>query len=112
VVQRVFIIWSHPLFYHTLHLLLRHPAIEIIGANCEYVTARVELEKLEPDIIIFEDTQENTSAGTQIWELLESNRTPLRVIRLSLDDNELRMYQRHCWTLSDDRELIRFIQGD
>ena len=53
-VRRVFIAWSHPLFYGSVRLLLNHPDIEIMGASLDSETVWREVSDLQPDAIIIE----------------------------------------------------------
>ena len=112
MIRRVFIIWTHPLFHETVCLLLGHPQIEIVGTNSEYAAARGEMETLRPDTIIIEETGEKEApTDTKVsWEILEHSSWNPRVIRLSLDDNELWVYHHERRTMKKSEDLLRLIQ--
>ena len=111
MVQRVFIVWTHPLFYETVRLLINHPAIEIVGASPEYAAARVEIGNLQPEIIIIEETENGAATGTEVLQILETSPWRPRVIRLSLKDNELWVYYHERWTVGSSEELLRLVKG-
>ena len=54
--RRVFVIWTNPLFFDFVRLLLRHPAIELVGATSDHATSQSEIDRLRPDAVIVEKT--------------------------------------------------------
>ena len=114
MIWRVFIIWMHPLFHETVRLLLNHSNIEIVGDNREYSVAKTDMGNLKPDTIIIEDTKEGDvrDESPNILDLLENSEWQPRIIRLSMDDNELRIYRHNKWMMNDSADLIRFIQDE
>jgi len=110
VAQRVFIVWTNPLFRETVSLLLNHPAILIIGEESDRQEARTRIHHLQPDTIIIEETLNGEAIGVDIIGLLESSDWEPRIARLSLQDNELRMYQRANRTIKTHEDLLNLIQ--
>lgn len=108
--QRVFIVWTYPLFRETVALLLKHPAITIVGNESDRQEARAMIAALQPDIIIIEETPNGESIDTDIIELLETSPWTPRIARLSLQDNELRLYHRENRTIKTRDDLLDLIQ--
>lgn len=101
-------IWTHPLFFDFVRLLLRHPAIELVGATSDHATSQSEIDRLRPDVVIVEKIGEEEPAG-EIMNILRSG--PM-VIRLSLSTNNLSVYQRKRWDVGKAEELLHVILGD
>ena len=110
VIQRIYIVWVHPIFRETVSLLLDHQAVEIVGASSNYEEALAEVRKLQPDTIIVEETEDITGAHIEAIEVLKACPWELRVIRLSLQDNELWVYHHERRSLSSSEEFLRIIQ--
>jgi len=106
-VRRVFVIWTHPLFFDFVRLLLRHPAIELVGATSDHATSQTEIDRLRPDAVIVEKAEEEESPN----EIVTILRSGPMVIRLSLGTNDLSTYQRKLWTLGRAEDLSQVILG-
>src|SRR5574341_880732 len=110
--RRVFIIWVHPLFYDTIRLLIVHPEVEVVGAGSVYTEALAEIEKLQPDTVIVEETEENKrEAALETLRLLETSSWCSRIVRISLQDNDLWIYQREQRTISNKNDLLQIISS-
>lgn len=110
VSQRLFIIWSHPLFREFLNLLLDDPALVIVGTASEYKAALVELESLKPDAVIVEETQDSANMAVEVLEILKACSWGPRVIRLSLQDNELWVYHQERWNIGSRDDFLRLVR--
>jgi DNA-binding NarL/FixJ family response regulator len=108
--QRVFIIWSHELFYESVHILLDHPDIEEVGASAKSSSTHSEIEKLRPDIILVEEATE--TSRTEVLQMLEDCVWNPRIISLSLQDNELMVYHREQRTIEQVDDLLFLIQDE
>jgi AmiR/NasT family two-component response regulator len=108
-IQQVFIIWSHPLSYESMRLLLNHPEVEIVGATADYANAQEEITRLKPDTIIFEETEDG--ARTVALAILESSHWVRRIIGFSLDDNQLIIYRREERTVMRAEDLLSLIRS-
>ncbi len=106
--RRVFVIWTNPLFLDFVRLLLRHPAIELVGATSDHATSRREIERLRPDAVIVEKTDGEESPG----EIVSILRGGPMVFRLGLSTNELSAYQRKRWAVARAEDLLQAILGD
>src|SRR3990170_225283 len=91
VAQRVFVIWSHPLFRETVSLLLSHPLVELVGTTSDHSAARTLIDATRPDVVIIEQINGEEQASEETVAILQQGS---KVIQLSLANNELRLYHR------------------
>ena len=110
VIQRIYIVWVHPLFRETVSLLLNHQAIEIIGATNNVESALEEINSLKPETVIVEETDDTGEPHIEAFQILKACPWKLRVIRLSLQDNELWVYHHQRRSLSTSDDFLRIIQ--
>ncbi len=108
--RRLFIVWSHPLFREIVHRLLDDPAVEVVGAASKYETALPELERLKPDVIIVEETDDNAVTHIEALEILRACSWGPRVIRLSLQDNELWVYYHERRNVGSAEDFLRLVR--
>lgn len=108
-VRRVFVIWTHPLFHDSVRLLLKHPEIIWVGAARDITTAHEQILSLHPDTILFEKTGAGIPPG--VMELLEMDIWDVRMIGLSLDNNEMSLYHREHQTVGEAGDLLHFVLG-
>jgi AmiR/NasT family two-component response regulator len=106
-VRRVFVIWTNPLFLDFVRLLLRHPAVELVGATSDHAASQSEIDRLRPDAVIVEETDEEESPG----EIVSILRSGPMVFRLGLSTNELSAYQRRRWAVGRAEDLLRVLLG-
>lgn len=109
VTQRVFVIWTHPLFRETVCLLLGPPMVELVGTTDDHSAAQAQIEAARPDVVIIEQIDDEGDASEETVAILQQGP---KVIRLSLADNELRMYLRELRTLEKVADLVQLITGD
>jgi hypothetical protein len=105
--RSVYVIWTHPLFHESVRLLLKHPSIIWLGATKDRSTAREEIARLHPNTILFEKTGGGIPAD--LVEVLEAENWDMRIIGLSLDDNELSLYHRKQTMVVRPDDLLRFV---
>jgi DNA-binding NarL/FixJ family response regulator len=108
--RQVFVIWTHPIFHESVRLLLNHPDVEWVGATSDYAAAKNEILSIQPDTILIEDVQDSASA--EMMEILKAGPQNVRVIGLSLADNELSVYHRERRTVGQAGDLLRLILCD
>ena len=108
-VRRVFLIWTNPLFHESARLLLKHPDVIWVGSTGDITTANEEIMRLHPDTILFE----KTSAGipTGVMEVLEVETWDVRIIGVSLDNNEISLYHHKHQTVGEAGDLLQFVLG-
>ena len=105
--HRVFVIWKHPLFHESVRLLLKHPAVTLVGSASNLATAYEEILSLQPETILMEAVEKRHS--DEVVKLLETCPWSLRVMLISLDDNQLSMYHREQKTVGKADDLLHLI---
>lgn len=108
-VRRVYVIWINPLFHESARLLLKHPEIIWVGATADLGVAREEIQRLQPDTILFEKAGAVVPPG--VVEFLEEERREVRLIGFSLDDNQMSLYHREHQAVTEVGDLLQFILG-
>ncbi len=106
--HRVFVIWNHPLFYESIHLLLKNMQIEWAGASCSPIEAQAEVLARKPDTILIEDEADG-SFSKHLIDLFETSPVDMRIFRLNLSDNRLQIYHQEHRTVLQAEELIQLI---
>ncbi|MBI3361644.1 MAG: response regulator transcription factor [Chloroflexi bacterium] len=110
-ITRAFVIWTHPLFHESVRRLLSHPDIEWAGATSDHAKAPDLIASLQPNTILFEEG-ESEDALAEMLKILEASSSDVRVIRLSLSDNQLTVYHREQRTVAQAEDLLHLIQSD
>ena len=108
--QRLFIVWSHPLFRELVVLLLNDPTLAIVGQASGYEAALNQLERLKPDVVIVEETEDSTVTRIEALDILKACSWGLRVIRLSLHDNELWVYYHERRRINVGEDLLWLVR--
>ncbi|MGB7093935.1 MAG: hypothetical protein WBD62_04740 [Anaerolineales bacterium] len=106
--QRVYVIWTHPLFHDSLRQLLDHTEINWVGAASDFTIAVEEISRLHPDTILIEELEGETTTSA-FMEIVEKFQWNLRVVGISLNDNQLSVYQHAQQTVGQPEDLIRLI---
>jgi hypothetical protein len=107
--HRVYVIWIYPLFLESLRLLLRNTDIEWIGACGTSENEYAEIHRLNPDTVLVEVEESGNLPGNVI-DLLESGATDIRIFRLSLANNDLRIYHREKRVVMQAGDLLNLIR--
>lgn len=107
--KRVFVIWSHPLFLESIRLLLEQSEVELVGSTSDHEAARTQIETQTPDVVIIEQTDGEEAASLETISILRSG---ARVVRLSMDNNEISLYSREHTTAVQASDLAGLIFGD
>jgi DNA-binding NarL/FixJ family response regulator len=107
--RRVFVAWSHSLFYGAVRLLLQHPDIEIVGANAESETLWVEVASFRPDIIIIE--RGDTGGGIMLGLQTHDSWHP-RIIHAGLHDNIAHVCRCEQHILEQADDLLRIVLNE
>jgi hypothetical protein len=108
-VRRVFVIWTNPLFHKSVLLLLDHPDIIWVGETSEFMTAHEEIMRLHPDTILFEKTGVDFPVG--LMEILKVETQDMRIIGVSLYNNEMSLLHRQHQAVLEAGDLLRFVLG-
>jgi hypothetical protein len=107
--KRVFVIWTNPLFHESARLLLNHPDIIWIGAESDFTTALETIMRLQPDTILFEKTKAGIPG--EVIDILEVEAWDVKIIGLSLENNEMSLYRREHQTVVKAGDLLQFVLG-
>lgn len=108
--HRVFVIWNHPLFYEAIRLFLQKTNVECVGA-CQHMHEAIpQIKELHPDTILVEET-ENDDTSARVIELIETSSINVRIFRLNMNDNVLKIYHREQITVMQAEELIHLIRN-
>ncbi len=108
--HRVFVIWNHPLFFESIRLFLQHTNVECIGACQNMNEAISQIHKLLPDTILIEETEKGDTFE-RVIELIESSSINVRIFRLNMNNNELKIYHREQITVMQAEELVHLIRN-
>jgi AmiR/NasT family two-component response regulator len=103
--KRVFVIWTHPLFYESIRLLL-DKEVEIVGSTSDHAEGNREIAELKPDIVIIEALEGLKDLESETIAILQKGP---KVIHLSLEDNELNVYLRQHKTMDEPTDLMQMI---
>ena len=109
-VRRVFIFWTHPLFHEAVRMLLKHPEIVWVGASSQYTVDKDQIASSSPDTILVEEIEDTVPAD--IMKFLETSHDSLRVIGLSLENNQMHTYHRVERTVGKAEDLLQWILND
>jgi DNA-binding NarL/FixJ family response regulator len=103
--KRVYLIWTHPLFYESIRLLLNHE-VDLVGSTDDHAKGDREIAELKPEVVIIETPAGLEGLGAETISIL---RKGPRVIHLSLEDNELSLYLRQHKTMDEPNDLMQII---
>jgi DNA-binding NarL/FixJ family response regulator len=107
---RVFIIWTHPLFDEAVRRLLQDWGVSVVGSTSDHSTTREQISALDPSVVILEDADDHSEAEEhKTMAILDA--IP-HVIRLNLNDNELRIYRRERRTVGKIEDLEKILLAD
>ncbi len=106
--HQVYVIWTNPLFHDSLRQLLDHSDIEWVGAASDFSSAVEEISHLHPDTILIEEMAGETTTST-FMKIVGKFQWDLRVIGVSLNDNQMSVFQHAQQTVGQPEDLIRLI---
>lgn len=107
--RRVYVLWTNPLFLESARLMLKHPNLLWLGSAQDINLAREDILKLNPDTILFERTGVDFPAG--LLEIMEAESWDIRLIGLSLADNEISLLHRKHQTVVAAGDLLQYVLG-
>ena len=103
--KRVFVIWTHPLFYESIRLLLNNE-VDLVGSTDDHAKGDREIAELKPELVIIETPEGLEDLGAETFSILQKGP---RVIHLSLENNELSLYLRQHKTMDEPSDLMQII---
>ena len=89
---RVFIISSYLMFSYGLQSLLQDADVMIIGQESNTETALSKIQRLDPDLVLYDETVPNSESDLNIMPLLRE-KPDLKVVGLNLHSNSIHIYQ-------------------
>jgi AmiR/NasT family two-component response regulator len=104
---RVFIIWTHPLFDEAVRRLLEGWGASVVGSTSDRMMAQGQIAALNPSVVILEDADDYSEDEEQKTMAI-LNAIP-NVIRLNLNDNEVRIYRRERLTVGKIEDLEKIL---
>ena len=108
--HRIFVIWNHPLFFEAIRLFLQNKSVDWVGACQNMDDAISQISNLHPDTILIEET-ENGDTSTRVVELMETSPSNIRIFRMNMNDNELKIYHREQITVMQVEDLVHLIRN-
>ncbi len=109
--HRIYVLWNHPLFDESVRLLLQKAGIEWAGSSSSLEEGLHSIEQLRADTIFIEEEEEGIIPEKAI-QLLETGKNGLRLFRLNLVDNVLKIYYREQKTVLQVEELLQLVQSN
>ncbi len=106
--HRIFVIWNHPLFFEFIRLLLEKANVRWIGSSHGSERMVPEIHQLKPDTILVEE-EEDGHIPTTLLDLMETSAANIRIFRLSMADNDLKVYHREKKTVLQAEDLLNLI---
>ena len=108
---RVFLIYINRLVCEAMDALLRREGIVLLGMEADSSTALAQVRTLDPDVVLVEGDGA-PAQGRLMAELarLAYEKANLRIIRLSLTDEELHIYHQEQRRLVNTQDLVAAIR--
>ncbi len=106
--HQVYVIWTNPIFHDSLRQLLVHAEIKWVGAASDFTKAVEEIFQLQPDTILIEEV-EGMVTTNRIMNIVDQFQWDLRVIGVSLNDNQLSIFQHAQQTVGKPEDLIHLL---
>ncbi len=108
--HRIYVLWNHPLFDESIRLLLQKAGIEWAGSSSSVEEGLRSIEQLRADTIFIEEG-EGGSIPENAIHLLDTGKSGIRLFRLNIADNVLKIYYREQKTVLSVEELLQFVQN-
>lgn len=108
---RVFLICVNRLVCEAVNVLLRREGIELLGMETDPEAALEQIRALRPDIVLVEGDDANSEVGLTALARLVYENGNLRVIRLSLLAEQLRIYHQEQRRLLNTQDLLAAIRA-
>jgi len=110
VSRRVFLIYTHPLFFEAVRLMLQRSDVTLVGQTTSPAQIRDALQQLHPDIILVEEKEDGFSQS--IAEVLAAGPGRVRIVGLNLSNNRLNIYDRKQQVVGQLEDLITLLLND
>lgn len=108
IATQIFIISSHLMFSHGLESLLHQETnFDIVGQEKDMERAIEQIKELQPDVVILD----SNNAVSQVTPILHAS-PGVKVISLSLQNNDLYVYQAKQQAAKETEDLVKAIKDD
>ena len=109
---RVFLVCLNRLVCEAVNVLLRREGFALIGMETDPDNALDQIRALNPDIVLVEDDGANLAMNwlSSLMQLAYEQ-TNLRIIRLSLTDEEMHIYHQEQRKLVNTQDLVAAIRA-
>jgi DNA-binding NarL/FixJ family response regulator len=108
---RVFLICVNRLVCEAVNVLLRREGIELLGMETDPEAALAQIRALRPDIVLVEGDDASSEVDLTGLARLVYEDGNLRVIRLSLLSEQLRIYHQEQRRLVNTQDLVAAIRA-
>ena len=108
--KHVYVIWTNPIFRESMRLILTHPNVQWLGETSKMADALPALASLRPDIVFVELEQETILID--ILNALPTGSKKIRLIGISLINNQAVLYQREQTLLVSKGEIINLVLAE
>lgn len=106
---RVLILYTNRLFAEGVESILgREPWLEVVGMEECSERALAFIHLFHPDVVVI-DANERLKCAVTIFPILQAN-PAIRVISLSMADNNIEVYHRHQILATKREDLVEAIQ--
>ena len=103
--QRVLILSRLPLFAQALRYLIENAGLTVVGLNLDTNQALTQIETLQPDIIILDDTE----LSPLLLKTFLDHAPSVRIICLTLDGNLIRVYDRQQLNANHVQDFVNIL---
>lgn len=109
---RVFLICVNRLVCEAVNVLLRREGIELVGMETDPDVALAQIRALQPNVVVVEGDGADVPAPLMsALARLVYDKPDLRVIRISLTDRALNIYQQQQRQLVNTQDLVAAINA-
>jgi len=108
---KVFIISNHLMFSQGLENLLgQNENLITVGQEAQVDRAIEQIKELEPDVVLLDSTETEENSAPEVVRILKTIPS-VKVIGLSLRDNEFYIYRASQWTAETVEDLVAAIEN-
>lgn len=106
--RRIFVLCRHLLFAQALRTLMDQEGIEVVGLETDEARAMESIGLLKPEIVVVETGEEGIPLDKVLSYLVRESPAS-RIIGLSLDDNEIRVFYGDHRLVTRTEDLLQVI---
>ncbi|MBI5304486.1 MAG: hypothetical protein HY868_20300 [Chloroflexi bacterium] len=109
---RVFLICVNRLVCEAVNLVLRREGFDLVGLETDPHTALMQVRALDPDVVLVEGNGDGADIKLMMGlTRLAYERKNLRIIHLSLIDNQLHIYHQEQRRMVTTQDLVAAIRA-